>query len=310
MATTGMASLMGMFEERMRAVERSVARLTGGRSKALAFRKRLETTIRQASTQTEPDIVQRLIKAGRAAWINDPDRNDSVLVERGTGCVLEDSRGQVFRGPKLSLAPTPPLDKGAFVEYLKEPGIEGYVPHMYLDSRDNVTVGIGLLLRDAETAKTVPFVVRSTNQRAHKRHIENAFNKVKNAKISGRAGAAAFRPLTNIEIPEAEAALRALGGIDDFLRQLSSSSFYPEFASYPQTAKLGLLDMAYVLGPTGTRDTYKKFTAALRRRNWKVAAKESNRPEVSGRRNTIVREWFERAATQERFFLDPACRPK
>ncbi len=104
--------------------------------------------------------------------------------------------------------------------------------------------------------------------------------------------------------------------MDDFLRQLGASSFYPDFASYPTTAQMGLLDMAYTLGPTGTRDTFKRFTAAARRRNWKVAAKESNRPQVSPQagvtpdRNQIVHQWFEQASRQEHFFIDPACPPK
>jgi len=31
---------------------------------------------------------------------------------------------------------------------------------------------------------------------------------------------------------------------------------------------------------------------------------------VTPDRNKIVRQWFEQAARQEHFFIDPACRPK
>ena len=98
--------------------------------------------------------------------------------------------------------------------------------------------------------------------------------------------------------------------MDDFLRQLTSSNFFPEFGTYPTTVQMGILDLAYTLGPTGTRDKYKDFTAAVRRRNWKLAAKESDRPQVPSTRNGIVDQWLKQAAKQEHFFIDPTCRPK
>ncbi len=296
---------MGKLSEMLRAVERSVAKLTGGQSKALAGRKGFETKIRHVAAQAEPDIIQHLVKSGSAGWVNNPDRNDAMLVERDTGCVLKDSRGQEIRGPRVALIPSPPLDKGAFFQHLKL--VEGFAPHMYKDTNENVTVGIGILLPDSEAAKELPFFVRGTGERAHPRHIENAFNKVRNSKIGGRAGANAFRSLTNIEISEAEAAVRALDAVDDFLRQLSSTSFFPEFAAYPTSAQTAILDMAYTLGPTGARDKFKRFTGAARRRNWKLAAIESIRTDVGPGRNAITRQWLNAAAQQEHFFIHASC---
>jgi hypothetical protein len=171
-------------------------------------------------------------------------------------------------------------------------------------------INLEVLLRDASDAKKLPFVIKGTNTPAHPVHIENAFNAVKNSSTSGAAGAAAFEPLTNIEISLAEATIRALNAMDDFIHQLTSSNFFPEFGTYPTTVQMGVLDLAYTLGPTGTRDKYKDFTGAVRRRNWKLAAKESDRTQVSSTRNGIVDQWFNQAAKQEHFFIDPACRPK
>ena len=130
-----------------------------------------------------------------------------MLVERDTGCVLLDFLGNEIRGPKVSLKPATPLDKAVFLQHLK--AVEGFATHMYKDTANNVTVGIGLLLRDASDAKKLPFVIKGTNAPAHPIHIENAFNVVKNSGTSGGAGAAAFEPLTNIEISLAEATIRA-----------------------------------------------------------------------------------------------------
>ena len=40
---------------------------------------------------------------------------------------------------------------------------EGKIPHMYLDTKGYVTVGIGHLLKDVAAAQKVPFLVRNTN---------------------------------------------------------------------------------------------------------------------------------------------------
>ncbi len=300
---------MTKFDQQMRDVERSLAKLTGNKTQATQFRRNLETKVQQAAAKAQPKIHQALVKSGQAGWVNDPGpKSGAVLVERDTGCVLLDSQSKEIRGPKVSLKSATPLDKAVFLQHLK--AVEGFATHMYKDIANNVTVGIGLLLRYASDAKKLPFVIKGTSTPANPVHIENAFNVVKNSATAGAAGAAAFEPLTNIEISLAEATIRALNAMDDFLCQLTSSKFFPEFGTYPTTVQMGILDLAYTLGPTGTRDKYKDFTAAVRRRNWKLAAKESDRPQVSSTRNGIVDQWFNQAAKQERFFIDPTCRPK
>ena len=49
---------------------------------------------------------------------------------------------------------------------------EGNVPHMYLDTKGFVTVGVGHLLKDVEAAKKMPFVVRDTSVSATVKQIE------------------------------------------------------------------------------------------------------------------------------------------
>ena len=162
----------------------------------------------------------------------------------------------------------------------------------------------------------MPFFIRGTNTKAHDNHKINAFNKVKSSKINPNKGAPAFKFVTNIEISTAEAVNRAINAMDDFVKLITGSSSFPEFDSYPETAKMGLLDMVYTKGTRGIKRDFPKFTDAFRKRNWKLAAKESNRTGVSPRpsvtpdRNMIVRQWFEQAARQEHFFIDSACRPK
>ncbi len=85
---------MSKFDQQMREVERSLARL-GGKTQATKIRRGLEKKIQLAAAKKLPDIALSLVKSGRAGWANDPDTpGGAVLVERGTGCVLLDPKGR------------------------------------------------------------------------------------------------------------------------------------------------------------------------------------------------------------------------
>jgi GH24 family phage-related lysozyme (muramidase) len=195
---------------------------------------------------------------------------------------------------KDTISPPGVFDRDAFVTHLK--AVEGFIPHMYKDTRENVTLGIGLLLRDAQAAKALPFLVRGTGQAAAPQDIVSAFNKVRDSQISGQAGAGAFKPLTGIEITEAEAREHAKAALDDFFHQLTRPAYFPDLASYPPAAQKAILDMAYTLGARGTRDTFVKFTGAVRRRDWPLAAAESFRRDVGPGRNATIYAWLDEAA--------------
>ncbi len=300
---------MSKFDQKMREVERSLAKLTGNKTQAAAFRKGLEKKIQQAAVKAQPKIAENLVKSGRAGWANDPDTpGGAVLVERGTGCVLQDPKGKVFqRTAPVSHPPTPGINEAAFIQHLRDAGNELFVPYMYKDKKDNVTVGIGHLLKNSDMAKVVPFVERGTNKKAHENHRINAFNKVKNSKISGQTGHRKFKSLTNIIISEADAVCLAGDDMDEFIRILKSTMNFPEFDTYPETAKMGLLDMAYTLGVEGIKNKFPNFTLAVRHRDWNFSADQSDRSDVSSSRNQIVHQWFKQAERQQPFFASVIC---
>ena len=300
---------MGRFDQKMREVERSLAKLTGNKTQAAAFRKGLEQKIQQAAVKALPKIVEKLVKSGRAGWANDPDvPGGAVLVERGTGCVLMDPQGNVFqRTAPVSHPPTPDINDATFIQHLKDAGNELYVPYMYKDQEEHVTVGIGTLLEDAQEAKDLPFVERGTNKKAHKNHIINAFNKVKNSPISGKNGHLNFKPVTNIVISEADAFSKASKDMMAFIGELKMQRFFREFDTFPVTAKMGLLDMIYTLGLTKLLGKFDRFNPAVRRRDWRIAANESSRSSVSSSRNQIVRNWFLEAEQKEPFPVNQIC---
>jgi hypothetical protein len=299
---------MSKFDQQMREMERSLAQL-GGKTQATKIRKSLEKKIQMAAAKKLPDIALSLVKSGRAGWANDPDTpGGAVLVERGTGCVLLDPKGKAFqRSNRVNHPPTSGIDEVAFIQHLRTAGNEDFVPYLYKDSEEFVTVGIGHQLRNASDTKIVPFVERGTNKSVHDNHKINAFNKVRNSPISGQAGASAFRPLTNIVISEADAIKIAEDDLREFIGLLRHGTYFPEFDSYPETAKLGLLDMAYNLGVDGTTTKYPDFTLAVRHRDWNLAARESDRPQLSSGRNQTVFQWFKQAEQQQKYFASVIC---
>ncbi len=299
---------MSKFDQQMREVERSLAQL-GGKTQASKIRKGLEKKIQLAAVKKLPDIALSLVKSGRAGWANDPDTpGGAVLVERGTGCVLLDPKGNVFpRSNPVNHPPTSGINEMAFIQHLKDAGNELYVPYMYKDKKDNVTVGIGTYLKNANEAKNLPFVERGTNKPVHDNHKINAFNKVRNSSIPGAAGYQYFKPLTNIVLLEADAVSKASKDLLGFISLLNHKTYFPEFDTYPEAAKLGLLDMAYNLGVEGTATGYPDFTLAVRHRDWNMAAQESDRPELSSGRNQTVYQWFKQAEQQQKIFASVIC---
>ncbi len=292
----------------MREVERSLVKLTGNKTQAIKIRKSLEKKIQQAAAKKLPDIAQSLVKSGRAGWANDPDTpGGAVLVERGTGCVLLDPKGKVIqRSSPVSHPPTSGINEAAFIQHLKDAGNELYVPYMYLDDENNVTVGIGSLLENAAEAKLLKFVERGTNKRAHAKHIENAFNKVQNSGLAGSVYTV-FKPLTSIEISEAVAVNKTSQDMLIFIDELKKQRFFKEYDTFPAPAKMGLLDMIYTLGLTNLLSIFHRFNPAVQWRDWKMAAIESSRSSVKDSRNQIVRQWFEEAARQEPFGVNRFC---
>lgn len=304
---------MANLRQKLRQVEQAALRLTGDRRQAAGLRRKLERRMQQlAASQTgtagrrvaavdEAEILKNLDQFRRAGWVNMPGKGTRVLVERGTGCVLVDSKGALILRSRRMLRSTPDINKNTFVQHLKTPGIELFVPYMYLDTKKNVTVGVGHLLENAGEARKLSFVERQSGKPADKDLVVAAFDRVKTSNVTP-GDWPAFRKVTSIELTESFATTLAMDEMDTFLNIIKSPTYYPEFDSFPVLAKMGLLDLVYNRGAKGARDDYKRTTAAIRRRNWKQAGIEQRDGRKAFRANA-VQVWFDQAARQEPFFI-------
>ena len=295
-----------------------------GPAKARALRKKLEKKIVVAAKQagsgkpakTEAQAIKDLIKLKQAGWVKAEGATKPVLAQVKTGCPFLGFIGKEITTKKTVHPAKPPLDTTAYQVHAES--FEGNVPWMYLDTEGNVTVGIGHMLRNAGEAKQLFFVRSGTGIRATAAEIDRAFNAVARARFGSNAGAPLFRKLTQIELTTGE--IDNLFKSDVAVFHIGVKGLFPDFLTYPEIAKRAIVDLPFTMGMRRFTTLFKIFPAAVKNRNWKLAAKESKREEIDKntgirsqnmiRRNVIIRGWLEQAAKLDPFFLDDKCKSK
>jgi GH24 family phage-related lysozyme (muramidase) len=185
------------------------------------------------------------------------------------------------------------MTEANYIAKLKD--FEGYTDYMYLDSKGNVTIGVGILLASAGAAKSagITFKNRKTKKTATPAEIEKDYNSVKGA------------PKGMLESKyEKYTELVATGGLDTRLqKELSQAksdakAYYPDFGNLPDSVQWALVDMAFNLGGAGLKK-YAKLKTALEKavqskakEDWEAAAKESNRNGIQSSRNNAIYAWI------------------
>lgn len=168
---------------------------------------------------------------------------------------------------------------------------EGSISHMYLDTVGKVTVGVGNMLPDVASAQKLSFVDRKTQQTATKDAIKTDFETV--SKLNKGMIASSYKKDTKLDLPNTAINTLLDSRIASFKNEIKLK--FPSFDTYPMTVQFALLDMAFNLGTNGLVTKFPSFKKAIEAKEWKTAAKESNRPQVSSSRNATVKKWLEEA---------------
>lgn len=167
---------------------------------------------------------------------------------------------------------------------------EALILHLYLDSEDKVTVGVGNMLPTLAAARALAFVLRSDGvSAATPEQIKADWDSV-NAEAGKNKRAASFARLTLLDLPEAVCWSLLKKRIDDeFLPGLKK--IFSGWSTFPTPAKRALLDMAYNLGLKGLRK-FGTLIGHVEKSEWDKAADACARKRIPDERN----EW-----TQARF---------
>lgn len=156
-----------------------------------------------------------------------------------------------------------PIVKSVFSNFTA--GFEGSVNHMYLDILGLVTVARGNLIDPITMALGLPF--ERNGERVSRDEIAAEWRTVKSRQDLAKVGARSFKSITSLRL--------STKGIDDLVisKLLETEAYlkkrFPEFESWPADAQLGLLSMAWAMGP-GFK--FKTFEAAILKRDFVTAA--------------------------------------
>ena len=176
---------------------------------------------------------------------------------------------------------------------------------MYLDVKGLVTIGVGNLIDPMSAALALPFRYRNkpgittVGQPASRADIETEWNLIKNKKDLAQKGHRACEPLTKLELDDT--AINTL--ITNRLLQnesfLKRQKAFIEFEKWPADAQLGLLSMAWAMGP-GFSFGWPRFAAVCAKMDFDGAAQNCRMTEVGNPgvipRNRANKQLFQNAA--------------
>lgn len=183
---------------------------------------------------------------------------------------------------------------------------EGCIPYMYLDIKGLVTIGIGNLIDPMETALGLPFVHKWGGE-ATRDDIILEWRMVKLNKQLAKQGHTAAAKITTLILTEDGIQQLVQRKLSEFETYLKTHSL-PNFDDYPADAQLGIMSMAWAMGP-GFPAKFPRFTAAVKAQDWNAAAENcyinsTNNPGLVPR-NKANRKLFLAAAYVEYEKLNP-----
>lgn len=169
---------------------------------------------------------------------------------------------------------------------------EGSISHMYVDTEGYVTVGIGNMVPNASAACRPAFLNRTTKNPATASEVKADFEEV-SKQPKGNA-ARWYRPFTTLDLPDVQVNQLFRTRISEFRGQLRKA--YPRYDTYPNSAQVAMLDMAFNLGTGALKKKWPKLNAAIEELDWAAAAENCVRPKANPVRNEVVSALFRRAA--------------
>jgi GH24 family phage-related lysozyme (muramidase) len=154
-----------------------------------------------------------------------------------------------------------------FVEFTER--FEGHLNFMYLDVEGLVTTGCGNLIDPVSAALALPFVSKSDlTTVATPAQVQAEWTMVKGRTDMKLRGGAAYGAITTLAITEAalsDLIARELAHFQDILKET-----FVAFESWPADGQLGLLSMAWAMGPAFSH-TWPHFTQACLANDWAAA---------------------------------------
>lgn len=171
---------------------------------------------------------------------------------------------------------------------------EGRAAHMYLDALGRVSVGVSHRLPDLASAQALPFIDRATGDPATLPQIAADFEAIQN-QPKGQLPYL-YGTQTSLDLPESEVDILFQQRIQVLEQELRDC--YPSYDTFPNSAKLALLDMTFSLDAHALQAKWPRLNTAISLADWHTAALECERPEALRLRNENTRALFEIARSE------------
>jgi GH24 family phage-related lysozyme (muramidase) len=164
---------------------------------------------------------------------------------------------------------------------------EGFVPHFYLDTTGNVTIGYGAMIPTSSAA--VGLALTLNGAAATDKQKKDDWTAIK-AMEAGHTPDY-YKKAAKLRLAETDAATvlkdKLKGAAADLLTR------FADLDKYPESVQDALLDMMFNLGLTKfSKTNWPKLFTAVTAKKWKDAAAECNRPDVPANRNTEIKDLF------------------
>src|SRR5271155_1846273 len=162
---------------------------------------------------------------------------------------------------------------------------EGRVPFMYVDVRQLVTVGVGNLIDPLAVAQTLPFRfknrpgITAPGSPATADQIAAEWQTVKSNLTLATKGYTACEPITQLELSDDAIDSLILTRLTQNESFLKRQQWFQNFDAWPADAQLGLLSMAWAMGPAGPGG-FPSFRAACQNLDFNTAAAECKMSEA------------------------------
>lgn len=188
---------------------------------------------------------------------------------------------------------------------------EGDVRYMYLDTKGNVTIGIGTMLPDLDAASKVNFLRNIDSKPASAADIQAAWTKINKEPSGQKYAATYYQGRTDLYITADEEERLVSDKLESIYKQMIG--WFPNFETFPRPGRLALFDMAYNVGdltlkfPTLVKDVQRVNPKTKKPEpDWKAAGDQCHRVGISDQRNKDTLARFQAAALQSPVNADDA----
>lgn len=185
---------------------------------------------------------------------------------------------------------------------------EGRVPHLYLDTKGYVTVGVGHMLPNKSAVTAVRLYKSDSHGRlsvATASEKEAEYDVIKKLLFGDNYSAHYYRRYATLTMRDDDINAQREAHIASFYKELSGyyttgNGFMDAFDDMPEEVQMALFDMIFNLGLPKLKNQYILFHGHLRKRGWREAAGQSSRIGIGLERNKYVHDLLMIAARNQK----------